>query len=144
MMAFHFTSSTSDKSRLKEKGVTLHLRQNEDGDIKGVAFQLGERRFVNGRELGALFNHHVLPFRFGRSQEEFEKFYKEYQENQGKEKELVEEKPYLELEVSYAPEATSSRIVVGPNNAYETAKDLAKIAESLRTAAPQKYRRKLK
>ena len=124
----------------------MHLRKNEDGDIKGVAFQLGERRFVNGRELGALYNHNILPFRFGRSQEEFEKFYKEYQENLGKEKEkeIVDEQPYLELEIDYAPETLSTRVVAGPNNAYETSKDLAKIAESLRTSSPKKVRRRLK
>ena len=83
--------------------------------------------------MGALHTLNVLPFQFGRSQEEFEKFYKELKENQGKEKELLEEKPYLELEVGYAPEALASRVAVGPNNAYETTKDLAKIAESIRT-----------
>ena len=61
-----------------------------------------------------------------------------------KEKEVVEEQPYLELEIDYAPEVLSTRVVAGSNNAYETSKDLAIIAESLRSSSPKKYRRRLK
>jgi hypothetical protein len=128
------------EERLKAKGVTLHLVQKENGDVRGVAFQLGARRFVNGRELGALYCHHVLPFRFGRSQEEFEKYYLMFKERQKKESERAEEKPFLE--VGYTPEVEGTRMITSANNAYETSRDLAKIAESLRSGTPRKYRRR--
>lgn len=67
-----------------------------------------------------------------------------FKANQSKGKELTEEKPYLEMEDGYSPGALSTRVLAGLNNAYETTKDLAKIAESLRTSSPKKYRRKVK
>ena len=124
--------------QLKEKGIELRLERNPDsGKITGVAFQTvlqgGGKRFVNGPELGEQYTHWMLDLRFGKSPKELSHWLRDQDVQGEKEVRLPEQRA----------SGTEGRIIAGPNAAYETNKDLAKIAESQRSVAQKKRRTKL-
>jgi|GEM_PF-1027427 len=129
--------------RLKKEGVTLKLVRDEpSGRIKGAAFQTGERRYVNSRELGEAYTVKALALRFGRTPQELDRLLVELKDGKaktGRENETMEEKT-KEMVVVEA----STKVIAGPNAAGETKSDLAKIAESQRAVEPKKHRRRIK
>ena len=106
---------------LKKKGIIMNLS-------RGVSFTDKKYGFTfKGSYLGREYSRANIERRLGQP-------------------ETLDQKKgqHLEHEKDISPEARGARAVTGPNSAYETNKDLAKIEESLRNAAPKKYHRKLK
>jgi len=129
--------------RLMKEGITLKLVKGESsGRIKGAAFQTGERRYVNSRELGEAYTVKALALRFGRTPQEVERLLAEPKDGKAKtvrENDLKEEKTNEVVTVD-----TSTKVIAGPNAVGETQSDLAKIAASLRVVEPIKHRRRIK
>ncbi|MDJ1470251.1 relaxase/mobilization nuclease domain-containing protein [Xanthocytophaga flava] len=126
------------EKRLESEGVKLRLVKDEKTqNVIGAAFQMGSRRFVNGRELGEYYTAKALSLHFGRSQEKFEKVFKEITRlEQNPSKETGQFIPYLTAE----PEVSTKMITTVQNAANETEKDLAKIADALRQQRPKRKR----
>ena len=128
--------------RLKDENITLRLARNPtSGKITGVTFQTQGSRFVAGQELGEQYSHTMLAMRFGRSSVEFAQLM-EQKTTQDSKEDATQEKDQ-QRNATEVPTETNTRMVTGPNGTYETNKDLAKIAQSLRTVAQKKNRPKI-
>lgn len=129
-------------NRLGKEGIALRLVRDEvTGAIKGAAFQIGERRYVNGQELGELYTVRSLAMQFGRSPQEYEDLLQA-----AKQTVLLKQTPSdkgLEFVKEEAGEGRT-KMVAGPNAASETNQDLAKIAEAQRSVDTKKNRRRIK